>query len=76
MPTLLFKGFPHSDHYNGPRAKFRQGQKQDVSDETAAYLVETFGDAFEVVGSAPAKPSKNRSVKSPTKRRSSTKGNK
>ena len=74
MPTLLFKGFPHSDHYNGPRASFKQGQEQDVTDGTAAYLVETFGDAFEVVGSAPAKPTKERAVKSPTKRRGTTKG--
>ena len=73
MPTLLFKGFPHSDHYNGPIGKFTTGQQQEVSDKDAAYLLGTFGVAFEAVGSAPAKPTNTRAVKSPTKRRTAAK---
>jgi hypothetical protein len=69
MPVLKFKGFPHSDHYNGPAGLFVTGQEQEVSGSDAAYLLETFGEAFEAVGSAPSKPSKTRAVKSPTKRR-------
>jgi len=76
MPTLLFKGYPHMDQYNGPGVSVKAGEEVEVTAAQADYLLESFGDAFEVVGSAPAKPSKDRSVKSPTKRRSSTKGTK
>jgi hypothetical protein len=72
MPILKFKGFPHCDHYNGPSGRFVTGQEQEVSDSDAAYLLETFGDAFEAVGSAPSKPTKTRAVKSPTKRRAAS----
>ena len=69
MPILQFKGFAHTDLYNGPIGRFTKGQEREVSDKDAAYLRETFGDAFEAVGSAPSKPAKTRAVKSPTKRR-------
>ena len=69
MPILLFKGFAHTDQYNGPIGRFIKGQEREVSDKDAAYLLGTFGDAFEAVGSAPSKPAKTRAVKSPTKRR-------
>ena len=69
MPVLQFRGVPHSDRYSGPIGTFTKGQKQEVSDADAAYLLETFGSAFEAVGSAPSKPTKTTAVKSPTKRR-------
>lgn len=68
MPTLLFKGFPHMNYYNGPDVSVKAGEKVEVSKERAAYLLESFGDAFEAVGSAVAAPTKSRAVKSPTKR--------
>jgi len=49
------------------------GFEREVSEEDATYLVDTFGDAFEAVGSAPSKPAKTRAVKSPTKRRTAAK---
>ena len=73
MPILLFKGFPHSGHYNGPSGKFITGQQQEVSADAAAYLLETFGDAFEVVGSAPAKAKTDRAVKSPKRKKAAPK---
>lgn len=73
MQTLLFKGFPHMSVYRGPRGTWNAGDKREVSEEDATYLLETFGDAFEAVGSAPAKPAKTRAVKSPVKRRSTAK---
>ncbi len=73
MPTLHFKGFSHMDHYNGPGASFVKGDKKEVSDSVAAALLSSFPDAFEAVGSAPAKPAKTAAVKSPTKRRSAKK---
>ena len=54
MPILQFKGFAHTDLYNGPIGRFTKGQEREVSDKDAAYLLETFGDAFEAVGSAPS----------------------
>lgn len=68
MPILQFKGFPHADHYNGPIGRFIKGQEREVSDKDAAYLLGTFGDAFEAVGSAPSKPAKTSAVKSPKRR--------
>ena len=73
MQTLLFKGFPHMSVYRGPQGTWNAGDKHEVSEEGAAYLLETFGDAFEAVGSAPAKPANTRAVKSPVKRRSTAK---
>ena len=64
MPTLQFKGFPQRDYYNGPLTGFiKAGDKVEVDAEGAAYLVESFGDAFEPVGSAVSKPKKSRSRK-------------
>ena len=68
MPILLFKGFPHMDLYNGPDVSVKAGEKVEVSKERADYLLESFGDVFEAVGSAVAAPKKSRAVKSPTKR--------
>ena len=68
MPILHFKGFPHTDTYNGPSVSVKAGDKVEVSKEKADYLLETFGSVFEAVGSAVAAPKKSRAVKSPTKR--------
>ena len=76
MPILLFKGFPHLKVYNGPGVFVEAGKECEVSDEKAAYLLETFGDAFEPVGSAVAKPKKSRAVKSPAKKRAASKRDK
>ena len=68
MPTLLFKGYPHMDQYNGPGVSVKAGEEVEVTAAQAAYLLESFGDAFEAVGSAVAAPKKSRAVKSPNKR--------
>jgi hypothetical protein len=73
MQTLRFKGFPHTGVYRGPLGTWKKGEQHEVSEEGAAYLLETFGEAFEAVGSAPAKPANTRAVKSPVKRRSTAK---
>ena len=74
MPTLQFKGFPQRDYYNGPLTGFiKAGDKVEVDAEGAAYLVESFGDAFAPVGSAVSKPKKSRAVKSPAKRGAASK---
>ena len=76
MPTLKFKGYPHMDQYNGPGVRVKAGEEVEVTAEQSAYLLETFGDAFEPVGSAVAAPKKSRAVKSPTKRGGASKAKK
>ena len=73
MLILHFKGFPHTDTYQGPGVCVKAGENVEVTEEQAAYLVETFGEFFEAVGSAVAAPKKARAVKSPTKRRAVSK---
>ena len=73
MPILHFKGFPHTDTYNGPSVSVKAGDKVEVSKAKADYLLETFGSVFEAVGSAVAAPKKSRAVKSPTKKRAASK---
>ena len=69
MPILRFKGFAHTPVYRGPSGLWGVGDQREVEAAEAARLLETFGEAFEAVGSAPSKPTKARAVKSPTKRR-------
>tara|TARA_Y100001938_G_scaffold30895_1_gene42012 strand:+ start:402 stop:641 length:240 start_codon:yes stop_codon:yes gene_type:complete len=68
MPTLKFKGFPHTAIYRGSTGVWSPGDEKEVSDAEAQRLQADFGDAFEAVGSAVAAPKKSRAVKSPTKR--------
>ena len=68
MPTLKFKGFPHTAIYRGSSGVWSPGDEKEVSDAEAQRLQADFGDAFEAVGSAVAAPKKSRAVKSPTKR--------
>ena len=76
MPTLLFKGYPHMDQYNDPNVSVKAGEEVEVTTDQAAYLLETFSEAFEAVGSAVAAPKKSRAVKSPTKRGGASKAKK
>ena len=76
MPILHFKGSKSLSHYNGPGVSVKVGDKVEVSDEKASYLLESFGDAFEAVGSAVSKPKKSRAVKSPAKRGAASKASK
>lgn len=76
MPILRYNGHPVLKSLNTSGHAWCEGDEHEVSEDEAERLTETFAGLFEVVGSAPAKPSKDRSVKSPTKRRSSTKGTK
>lgn len=51
MPRVTFHGFAHTDHYRGSVAdgmEWRPGDAYAVSDDEAAYLVDTFGAAFTV----------------------------
>ena len=68
MPTLKFKGFPHTSIYRGSTGVWNPGDEKKISDADAKRLQADYGDAFEAVGSAVAAPKKSRAVKSPTKR--------
>jgi len=68
MPTLRFKGFSHTAVYRGPSGTWEAGDEKEVTPSEAERLRGSFGDAFEPVASAVAKPKKSRAVKSPTKR--------
>jgi hypothetical protein len=68
MPTLQFKGFPHTATYQGPTGHWAPGDTKELSKADADQLVADFPGAFEAVGSAVAAPKKSRAVKSPTKR--------
>ena len=76
MPTLKFKGFPHTSIYRGSTGVWNPGDEKTVSDADANRLQSDFGDAFEAVGSAVAEPKKTRAVKSPTKRGGASKAKK
>ena len=76
MPTLKFKGFPHTAIYRGSTGAWSPGDEKEVSDAEAQRLQADFGDAFEAVGSAVAAPKKSRAVKSPTKRGGASKAKK
>tara|TARA_A100001201_G_C4014263_1_gene178586 strand:+ start:506 stop:745 length:240 start_codon:yes stop_codon:yes gene_type:complete len=76
MPTLKFKGFPHTAIYRGSTGVWSPGDEKTVSDADAQRLQADFGDAFEAVGSAVAAPKKTRAVKSPTKRGGASKAKK
>ena len=76
MPTLKFKGFPHTAIYRGSTGVWSPGDEKTVSDADAQRLQADFGDAFEAVGSAVAAPKKSRAVKSPTKRGGASKAKK
>lgn len=76
MPTLKFKGFPHTAIYRGTTGVWSPGDEKMVSDEDAKRLQADFGNAFEAVGSALAAPKKTRAVKSPTKRGGASKAKK
>ena len=76
MPTLKFKGFPHTAIYRGSTGVWSPGDEKTVSDADAQRLQADFGDAFEAIGSAVAAPKKTRAVKSPTKRGGASKAKK
>jgi hypothetical protein len=58
MKTLLFKGFPHTDSYQGEHVpnRVKAGGQCQVSEAGAAYLLATFGSAFEDVTPKPEAP--------------------
>lgn len=76
MPTLKFKGFPHTEQYIGIGGVWNSGNKREVSDEQAAKLLADYPVAFESIGSAVSKPKKSRAVASPAKRGAASKAKK
>lgn len=62
MKTLKFKGFPHTNAYQGEHvpSRVKAGETAEVSEKGAEYLLATFPDAFEDVTPNPEKPAKNK----------------
>ena len=68
MPTLRFKGHPVLRVYRSRMGTWYEGDEVEVTDADADYILGSFSDLFEVVGSAPAAPAENRAVSSPKKK--------
>ena len=68
MPVLRYKGHPVLTVFRNRSGEWTEGDEVEVSEADAEYILGGYPDLFEVVGAAPAKPAKDRAVKSPKRK--------